>query len=224
MNSVHLNKGTKLGPVGVDLDNTIVSYDEVLFKLAANMGLINADVHQSKKAIRDSIRALSGGEILWQKLQAEIYGPMMPYAQLNPGVEDFFRECQKRSVDVYIISHKTQYANYDTTKTNLWDAALNWLNEKGFFNANHMGMLPEKVFFEISREDKIARIRETGCTYFIDDLEETFTGDGFPQEVIKILFDPHRMHQESEKFLRYSSWLHINQYFFPSYDTRTRKL
>ncbi len=61
--------------IGIDFDNTIVTYDDLMYSLAMEMGLINPAVRKSKKLIRDNIRELPDGEIEWQKLQGLVYGP-----------------------------------------------------------------------------------------------------------------------------------------------------
>lgn len=200
------------GPIGVDLDNTIVSYDDILYRVATELELIGPGVSRGKKAVRDAIRQLPDGEIEWQKLQAEIYGPRMAEAQLIDGVADFFEECHTRSIVVYIVSHKTKFANYDRTRTNLRVSALNWLKSQGLFSSDGMGLSREKVFFEATRQAKIERIGMLGCTHFIDDLEETFLEEIFPPEVVKILFDPHELYVHRPGVTICSSWEEISSY------------
>ena len=53
------------------------------------------------------------GEIEWQKLQGLMYGPRMGEASFSPQIADFFDLCQKRGAKIRIVSHKTEYANYD---------------------------------------------------------------------------------------------------------------
>lgn len=201
-----------IGPIGVDLDNTIVSYDDILYRVAIELELIGPEISRSKKAVRDTIRQLPDGEIEWQKLQAEIYGPRMVEAQLIDGVADFFRQCHSRCIDVYIVSHKTKFANYDRTGTNLRMSALNWLESQGLFSSDGMGLSRKRVFFESTSLAKIERIDVLGCTHFIDDLEETFLEEIFPPEVVKILFDPHDLYAPRPGVKICSSWVEISRY------------
>ena len=200
--------------LGVDFDNTIVSYDDLLYGLAETRGLIEPEVHRGKKGVRDAVRELPGGEVLWQKLQAEIYGPRMPEARLMEGVVRFFTVCRKQSVRVYIVSHKTEFANQDKTGTNLRTAALKWLESQGFFSHDGLGLDRESVFFESTRQAKIERIKSLACTHFIDDLEETFLEDSFSSDVVKILLDPHHSYSPRPGIMIYSSWSEIASYFF----------
>jgi len=174
--------------IGIDLDNTIISYDKLLYKLAVENNYISPDTRINKKAIRDIIRKLPEGEIKWQKLQALMYGPMMEGAELINGVSDFLKFCMNKKIKANVISHKTEYANYDTTGTNLRITALDWMEKHDFFNTNSFGLSKTDIFFETTRKEKIERIIKQRCTHFIDDLEETFLEPIFPINVKKILF------------------------------------
>src|SRR5579862_7521958 len=98
--------------VGIDFDNTIAGYDELLHEVAVERGLISAEVACNKKAIRDTIRALPEGELGWRALQSIIYGARMGEARLLDGVREFIAECRHMGIRVYVVSHKTEYANF----------------------------------------------------------------------------------------------------------------
>jgi hypothetical protein len=204
------------GPIGVDLDNTIASYDEVLFDTALELKLIEPSKPKGKKMIRDAVRRLPDGEIIWQKLQAEIYGPRMMVAGLIEGVNNFFLQCRQKSIQVYVISHKTKFANYDSTGINLRDAALKWLNAKDFFDQKGLGLKRSNVYFESTRQDKISRIKNLGCKYFIDDLKEIFEERTFPNSTIKILFDQHNEYKSFKNGSIYNTWKEITELIFES--------
>jgi hypothetical protein len=200
--------------IGVDFDNTIVTYDELMHKIAIEKGWISPEISKSKKQIRDSIRQLPDGEIEWQKLQAIAYGWQMQHAKLIDGVQEFFKLCQQHKIQTYIVSHKTEYANYDETKTNLRSAAINWMEKNSFFSDLGLALSQEQVFFESTRVGKIDRIKQLKCTDFIDDLEETFLEESFPDNVNKILYAPHQEHSGKLELKIVSKWQQINEYFF----------
>jgi hypothetical protein len=174
--------------VGIDFDNTLVSYDALIHQIALERGLITAGTDAGKRTVRDRIRLLPGGEVEWQKLQGLIYGPRMAQARLMAGAAEFIRECRARAWPVYIVSHKTEFAAYDDTRTNLRDAALAWMTSQRFFEPDGLGFSRDQVFFEGTRDAKIGRIRALACTHFIDDLEEVFLEPSFPAGVHKFLF------------------------------------
>jgi hypothetical protein len=202
--------------IGVDFDNTIVTYDELLHTIAVKRGLISLTVEKNKRHIRDTIRRLPDGEIEWQKLQALVYGPFIKEAKLTEGVSEFFQLCRRKEIKTYIISHKTEYSRYDETHTNLRTAALAWMSSRGFFERAGLGLSPQDVFFNTSRSDKVARIHELLCTHFIDDLEETFLELSFPAAVKKILYAPLGSQVELPDVKLVTTWQEIRDYFFQS--------
>lgn len=176
--------------IGIDFDNTLVSYDTLMHEVALDQGWISADTPKSKRHIRDSIRRLPDGDIQWQKVQGIVYGPRMQEANLIDGVTRFMLTCRQRRIETYIVSHKTQFANYDDSRTPLRQAALQWMDAHRFFARDGLGLSESHVQFESTRAAKVARIKQLGCTVFIDDLEETFNEPDFPSGVEKILFSP----------------------------------
>jgi len=174
--------------VGIDFDNTLVSYDALIHQVAVERGFVAAGSETGKRSVRDQIRLLPDGEIEWQKVQGLIYGPRMSEAQLMSGAADFVRRCRAQGWPVYVVSHKTEFAGYDDTRTNLREAALSWMASQKFFDRDGLGFSRDHVFFEGTRDAKIARIQALGCTDFIDDLEEVFVEPSFPQGVRKFLF------------------------------------
>jgi len=202
--------------IGIDLDNTIIGYDGILHRLAVSRGLIDSSTPAHKKTIRDRVRELTDGEVEWQKLQAAIYGPMIGAAEPMDGIEAFLAECRDHRIPVFIVSHKTEYAAYDDTKTPLCRAAMGWLEDRGFFNTNRFGLAPSRVFFETSRSEKIARIKALNCTLFVDDLIETFLETSFPARTQKILLAPRMTpcRQSQAGITVMTSWPAITRFLF----------
>ena len=174
--------------VGIDFDNTLVAYDALIHQVAVERGLIEPGTDAAKRTVRDRIRLMPEGEIEWQKVQGLVYGPRMAQAQLMPGAADFIRQCRARGWPTYVVSHKTEFAGYDETRTNLRDAALAWMTSQRFFEPDGLGFSRDQVFFETTRGEKIARIASLGCTHFIDDLEEVFLEPSVPSGVRTFLF------------------------------------
>lgn len=176
--------------VGIDFDNTIADYDEVFVRRAAETGLIEAGAARGKRGVRDHIRSMPGGETSWQGLQAYAYTKGMAQARLIDGVRDFFLACRRAAITVYIVSHKTAYPPAAFEQIDLRISALAWMEARGFFNPNDMGLDRDRVFFEPTRAEKVARITALRCTHFIDDLEEVLLDEGFPAGIRKILYSP----------------------------------
>lgn len=208
-----MSRGTR-PVIGLDFDNTIVTYDALIHQTAMQRGLIAPGIDTSKRAVRDHIRRMPAGDLEWQKVQALVYGPLMDAAQLIEGVDTFVRRCRAAGLPVFIVSHKTPYAGQDETGTNLRDAALRWMQSRGFFDAAGLGFGREHVFFESTREAKVRRIHDLGCDLFVDDLEEVFSEPSFPADVAKILFAPEPLDADPAGTIVLPSWQAIHDHVF----------
>ena len=203
--------------IGVDFDNTTVSYDYLLHSVATEQGLISTAQNPGKREIRDEIRRLPEGETSWQQLQAVVYGPRIDGAMLIEGVRVFFARCSAEDCQVYIISHKTEFANFGNPKPNLREAALGWMERQGFFAEPGLGLSRADVFFGATRQEKIDHICRLRCTHFIDDLEEVFLEPNFPVEVEKILYTPQpgQTHvDELPGVIKLATWQDITEHLF----------
>lgn len=195
--------------IGVDFDNTIVCYDDVFGRVAIERGLVPATAASSKTAVRDHLRAI-GQEDRWTELQGIIYGPRMMDAPMFPGVAEFFARCRKSAVPVAIISHRTRFP-YLGERHDLHAAARGFLVRHGFHNEGVIGLPEDRVFFEETKEKKLARIATAGCTAFIDDLPEILADPRFPAGVRRILFDPGRLHGPSVGIETAASWADVER-------------
>ncbi len=165
--------------IGVDFDNTIVSYDDVFHTVAVEWELIPESFEASKEAIRDRLRA-TGREDNWTRLQGHVYGPGMRLAKPFAGVAEFFGRCRADAIEAVIISHRTRRP-YLGPPHDLHAFAQTWLGEHGIAVDAH---------FELTKQGKLARIESARCTHFIDDLPEFLTEPAFPDSVERLLFDP----------------------------------
>ncbi len=176
--------------IGIDLDNTIISYDYGCHLLAVDRGWLPATTPVDKRIVRDALRLQPDGEMRWRELQAMLYGSHMHLAAVMPGVLDFLHTCRAANVRTVVVSHKTRFANAFDAGVDLRQAAMAWLDAKGFFNTPVTGLMAEAIWFESERRAKTRRIAALGCGCFIDDLEEVLADPSFPSGVEKILYAP----------------------------------
>ena len=141
----------------------------------------------------------------------------MPRATAIEGAAEFVRACRTRGWPVYVVSHKTEFAGYDETRTNLRDAALAWMRANRVFDADGFGLSPADVFFEGTRQEKIARIRVLGCTHFIDDLEEVFCEPSFPHDTERLLLARHLPQASDSRIRVMTDWRSLCDYFFSAH-------
>lgn len=199
--------------IGVDFDNTIAAYDKLLAYLAVEKKVLPFSPLPNKILIRESVRATSNGENSWQYLQALAYGPYMPEAELMPDVGKFFQMCKEAGIKISIVSHKTRFPSDPSVQVDLREAAWNWMKKYKFFSDYGFGLNPDQIFFESSRDKKIDRIRALRCTHFIDDLEEIFMAEKFPEYVRPMLFAPSKSNKGATSYDVFNSWNDIRHEF-----------
>jgi len=198
--------------IGIDFDNTIVSYDALFHKVASELDCIDKETPQTKLAVRDHLRKI-GRESLWTEIQGIVYGSRMSQAVLYPGVTDFFNWANLNKHNVFIISHKTRFP-YLGKKEDLHYFANLWISEN--LRVEETLLIDKSsIFFELTKEDKIRRIKTMKCDYFIDDLPEVLMSVNFPTRTKRILFDPINGCEEQispSNFLSVQTWQELKNY------------
>ncbi|MDR3491436.1 MAG: hypothetical protein P4M12_05240 [Gammaproteobacteria bacterium] len=201
--------------IGIDFDNTIICYDQVFCDLAKSWELIEKDYQGSKHELRDTIRMLPEGDLVWQRMQGKAYGERIQKAEIFPGFKEFVAACNAdTNIEIFIVSHKTEFGHFDENRVNLRDAARQWLTDQGFFKQNFPYINKANVFFELTREEKIERIKSLQCTHFIDDLVEVLASPLFPDNVKRFLFQPLDEVEQQASLTKYSNWADIKNAIF----------
>lgn len=195
--------------IGIDFDNTIVSYDTLFYRVALERGLIPADLTRTKLSVRDHLRQ-SGREHIWTELQGYVYGARMEDALAYPGAIDFFSWAQASGNKLVIISHKTRRPflghPYD-----LHEAARGWVRK--FLTEQPQPLIQEAdVYFELTKDEKLGRVAALDLDYFIDDLPEILSAPGFPPRTAGLLFDPDGAFTGDAQIHAFRSWQHISQH------------
>lgn len=191
--------------IGLDFDNTIVCYDSVFHRAALDKGWISPKVPATKNAVRDELRG-QGRESEWVALQGEVYGKRMLEAHPFPGAKDFTRAAMSAGIELFIVSHRTRYP-FRGPHWDLHEAARDWI-------AHHLeGIALERVFFELTKEEKLTRISHCGCTHFVDDLPEILLAENFPTQTHALLFDPTTAFPADDRYTRVRDWKSLSETF-----------
>jgi hypothetical protein len=194
--------------IGIDFDNTVACYDGVFHQAALERGLIPADLGRDKNAVRDHLNG-SGRKDDFTELQGYVYGTRMELVSPYPGFADFVAAGRRAGHELFIVSHKTRHPILGP-KHDMHAAARSFLAKRGLMGSGPDQVDPENVFFELTKEEKVARARALACEVFIDDLPEILKLAGFPDGMRKILFDPeNRFAGRASEFARHLSWTEI---------------
>ena len=188
--------------IGIDLDNTLICYDQAFQRVGREEGLLPPWFGGDKAAVKQALLKERADGLLWERLQGLVYGRRIDAATLFDGVARFLEISRARGDSVAIVSHKTELAHHDPLRTDLRAAALQWMDANNFFDCAGLGLQRHNVFFEGTRNDKIRRIANLGFDLFVDDLAEVLGDERMPAACRKILFGQ----QPQDRFEQYATW------------------
>lgn len=171
--------------IGVDFDNTIADYEGVFHAAALERGLIDAALPTDKNAVRDFLNG-SGRKDDFTELQGYVYGSRMELARPYPGFGEFVTAARGAGHDIFIVSHKTRYPILGP-RHDMHEAARGFLRDRKLASAD--AVPPAQIFFEETKEQKVARAAALNVEAFIDDLPEILTMPGL-SGCRRILFAP----------------------------------
>tara|TARA_R110002110_G_scaffold405945_1_gene625395 strand:- start:5850 stop:6455 length:606 start_codon:yes stop_codon:yes gene_type:complete len=170
--------------IGIDFDNTIACYDGVFHQAAVERGLIEESLGTDKNTVRDYLRKIDK-EDDWTELQGYVYGARMDLVAVYEGFLAFVKQARQQGHDLVIVSHKTRQP-FMGPAYDLHEAARSFLETQKIASPDCV----PSVFFELTLDEKVARIISQGCDVFVDDLPQLLGHEKFPEDVRGLLFDP----------------------------------
>lgn len=81
--------------LGLDFDNTLISYDLLFRRVALEQGLIPQEIEPNKNAVRNYLRKVDK-EDAWTTLQGEVYGKRILEASPYPGMKQALESVAKK--------------------------------------------------------------------------------------------------------------------------------
>ena len=186
--------------IGIDLDNTIAIYDNLISNLASIINI--PTILKNKKDIANYLRD-NDREDQWTKLQGLIYGPLMEFAEVAEGFLEAISYLSNLGGTIIIISHRTHFSQYD----GLYDLhfyASRWIDQKIISKIHNKNI---KIIFAQTIDKKIQSIVDEKVDYFIDDLPKILHHINFPITTKKILYS--ELETDNKDFLHLNNWLKI---------------
>ncbi|MDC3193528.1 hypothetical protein OAU31_03830 [Alphaproteobacteria bacterium] len=198
--------------VGIDIDNTIICYDDAFPVLAQKTGF---DVPFS--ANKQEVRAWFHERGLHNEftlLQGKVYGRNISMAHVFEGVQSFLAEAIGRNYEVFLVSHKTKYP-IKGEKLNLHEATLAFLSDQHIVGEQQSNSIPfDNVYFEPTLEFKVKKIVDLKLDYFIDDLLTILNHEKFPDRSCRIWFSGQTGGHNNAQIEHCESWFSINKKIF----------
>ena len=159
---------------GFDLDNTLIDYSEAVKEYCK---IKSVDTCSNIRILREKLGKNGSSDHEWQLAQGWLYTEGLRYAQPGFGSTALCNYLTQKGYHLYIVSHKTSYTPDFCGRIPLHDLATNWIKKSAI--ANYFKKT-DQIYYELTRELKIKRIRELSLNYFVDDLEEIFAEPEFP--------------------------------------------
>ena len=195
--------------IGFDFDNTIISYENLFYKIAKDISDLPSEIKKDKNSIRNFFLE-SKKEDQFTILQGLVYGKEIMRATPTKNfliiLDRLFRQ---KNVKIFIVSHKTKYP-YKGEKINLRDAATNWIENNLKINGK-LSINLNNIFYESTIEEKIDRIKQLKCNFFIDDLPSVILK--LKKGTTPILYDPHNNFSKL-KIDKINNWLDLEKKIF----------
>jgi phosphoserine phosphatase len=179
--------------IGFDLDHTLIDYSDSINFLAEQQGF----QAKSKEEAKHHYESNKLGDLGWQDFQSALYTDGLRFARLNPGADVLIRRAAAHGTEVFIVSHKTEYANRGSQRTSLRTVASSFLELHGL-SPGLVGT--ENVRYAEDRPTKVSIIRELSLDLFVDDLPEVLENPWIPSNTLKVLYDPGNVHTGSSLF------------------------
>ena len=187
--------------IGFDFDNTIISYDEIFYKIALEKKLIPRNLEKNKSSVKEYLHKYNKYNE-FTELQGLVYGKEIMRANPSKGLLKLLEEIKSiKTCKLFIVSHKTQYP-YIGEKIDLRKAASKWIgnylrNEKSRY------FKEKNIYYESTIESKIKRINKLKCDVFFDDLPNIIKL--LPEKMGRILYDPNKNNNE-DNMEKISDW------------------
>ena len=172
--------------VGLDFDNTLITYDFLFKDLAVKKGLIASNFPEDKKLIRKYLKE-TGNEELFITLQAEVYGLNIKDAEPSPHMLSALKLLKSMGAKIIIVSHKTKVP-YSGPAYDLRKGALEWMSKNEFFSKPGLWLERKNIIFEETKEEKIQQIIRQQCSIYIDDLTSIL--ENLPDTMMRIHYLP----------------------------------
>ena len=183
--------------IGIDLDNTIINYENSFKKYLKdqNINFKKVDKNTVKNLIKKNLKIKN-----WTEAQEEIYGKYIVFAKPFKYFKNFEKFALKKKIKLFIVSHKTKYSQF-SKKYNLHSQSNKWLK-------HNISKELYEIYYVRTINQKIKKIAYIDPDYFIDDLIEIFNHKNFPKKIKKIHFSKLKI----SNFSTLSNWNKIKKF------------
>ena len=128
--------------IGIDLDNTIIDHSSNFISTAEKLSLINSNLFKInsnslktniKENLKKKLISQKDGNKKWEFLQGQVYGNYLKNSKIFVDFYKFLVLCKIYSYQIYIISHKSKYAQRDPKRNLIRNSSFRFLTKNYIF-------------------------------------------------------------------------------------------
>ena len=192
----------RLKRIGLDLDNTIIDYQDAYLQISKIFKLKFTDY--SKHKIKSDLVSSERGDYAWQEFQSQLYTIGLDFAKASKGIVKFLKYCKKKKIEVSIISHKTESTPAEFGSLKLREPAMRWLQRNKIVPQL---IRKEDIYFCSTQQEKIRMINSLNIDLFVDDLDEILIHEDLNKNIIRIKYSPTQEHNSICNFQQLQNML-----------------
>jgi hypothetical protein len=162
---------------GFDLDNTLIDYS-ISAQIYSKSN--NLEICEDITSLRSLLKTNDPTGRKWQEAQSWIYTEGLSFAYPNTGAKELCSYLESNNFKLQIVSHKTTHTPKFCGEKPLRSLASQWIKESElsiYFSDEEM------IHYELTRVNKVKKIKVLNLNYFVDDLLEVFTEHEYPKEI-----------------------------------------
>jgi len=170
---------------GFDLDNTLINYS-ISAQIYSRSN--NLEKCEDIISLRSLLKTKDSTGRRWQEAQSWIYTEGLSFAYPNTGAKELCSYLESNNFKLQIVSHKTTHTPKFCGEKPLRSLASQWIKESElsiYFSDEEM------IHYELTRVNKVKKIKVLNLNYFVDDLLEVFTEHEYPKEINSYLMGSH---------------------------------
>ena len=153
--------------IGIDIDNTIINYDDSFFREAKKIVGLENMTGGSKSEIKLAVEN-AVGESGWTEMQGNVYAKAPLGLKIFKGFDQFLTNAVRLGSHIFYISHKTKFPILGP-RIELRAPIYDFMKKKHLLHPHIKGAT---IQFHDSQDEKIQAVKSLNLDFFIDDLVE----------------------------------------------------
>ncbi|MBX9633990.1 MAG: hypothetical protein K2X44_03330 [Magnetospirillum sp.] len=151
----------------MDFDAVLAVHDCALAQAAAQRGLLPPGFTGNGAELRRLLQNMPGGQAEWRRLEGRAMGPGMALAKLAPAARNALEHCRQAKIHCVILVMRPPCAPFDPERTDLHQAAMDWMRDQGFFDAHGFAIPTGNVVMVDNRRARLEAMAAHAISHMV---------------------------------------------------------